>query len=447
MPVFDMECDGLNATKIHVLSYQDGKDVKSFTKYEDMSKWLLSQKVLIGHNIRLFDIPTLERLLNIKIKAKLIDTLALSWYLYPERKLHGLEWWGRELGVEKPKIDNWDSLTVEEYTHRCQEDVRINIKLWEKQRSYLSLLYQSDAVESLPIIGYLMFKLDCAAEQERSRWKLDIDWCNQAIAKLEAEQQPKIEALARVMPVVQKLVKKVPPAKPYKKDGTLSVEGVKWQKYLRDQGLTNDHTDPIYVVGKEEPPNPNSPDQIKDWLFSIGWEPITFKFIKEEDGTERQIPQIKLPNSPDICPSVLELAEKEPAILELEGLSIVKHRLGILKGFAENVDEQGYLKARVQGLTNTLRFKHSTIVNLPGVGKPYGYEIRRCLIARDGYELCGSDMVALENKTGDHYIYELDPKYIEQKNQKDYDPHIEMCVLSGLITQEEADFYKWYQTQ
>lgn len=441
----DCEGNGLSPTKFYVLSYEEGGVVKSLTSHDEMREWLLSQTVLIGHNLYGWDVPNLERVLSIKITAKIIDTLYLSWYLYPERQLHGLEWWGKDLGVEKPAIKDWHTLSLEEYVHRCESDVAINLRLWEKQLSYLSRLYETDEPEKLPIVSYLMFKADCAREQERSRWKLDIPFCKEALAKLEAEQQPKMEALASVMPKVIKTQLKQPPAKPYKKDGTLSVEGAKWQKYLREQGLTKDHSMPIYVPVKEEDPNPNSSDQVKAWLFSLGWDPITFKFVKEDDGSERKIPQVKLPNSPDICPSVLELAEKEPAIHELAGLSILKHRIGILKGFLENVDDEGFLRARVQGLTNTLRFKHSIIVNLPGVNKPYGYDVRRCLIARDGYELCGSDMVALENKTGDHYIYELDPEFVKMKDIPDYDSHTEMCVIAGLISEEEEKFYKWYK--
>ena len=445
MPVFDCEADSLHPTKFHVLSYQTEDSPASITQQPSMRDWLEDQTLLIGHNIILWDLPNLERVLGAKPKAKVIDTLALSWYLYPERKMHGLDWWGRELGVEKPKIDDWKNQTLEEYTHRCQEDVLINTLLWNKMRTYLGLLYGTNDVENLPIISYLMFKMSCAREQERSRWKLDIPWCQDALTRLEKEQAPRIEALKLAMPMVKKMVLKEPPAKPYKKDGTLSVEGAKWQKYLSDQGLTKTHSSPIYILSKEEEPNPNSPEQVKNWLFSLGWEPITFKFVKEDDGTERKIPQIKLPDSPDICPSVLELSEDHPAIRELEGLSVVKHRLGILQGFLNNVDEEGFLKARVQGFTNTLRFKHSTIVNLPGVHKPYGEDIRGCLVSREGYELCGSDMVALENKTGDHYIYNLDPKFVLAKDVPEYDSHTEMCVIAGLITEEEEKFYKWYK--
>jgi len=445
LPVFDCEADSLTPTKFHVLSYQTEDSPSSITNQLSMKDWLENQTLLVGHNIVLWDIPNLERVLKAKVKAKVIDTLALSWYLYPERKMHGLDWWGRELGVEKPKIEDWENQTLEEYVHRCQEDVRINILLWEKMKTYLALLYGTDDVENLPIVNYLMFKMDCAREQERSRWKLDIPWCQAAYDKLEKEQAPRLDALKAVMPMVQKKTLKAPPAKPYKKDGTLSVEGAKWQKYLFEQGLTKTHSIPIYIITKEEEPNPNSPEQIKDWLFSLGWEPITFKFIKEDDGTERKIPQIKLPNSPDICPSVLELAEKEPAIKELEGLSIVKHRLGILKGFLENVDADGFLKARVQGFTNTLRFKHTEIVNLPGVNKPYGEEVRGCLIARDGYELVGTDMVSLEDTTKRHYMYFYDPDYVNEMSDPNFDPHLDLAINAGAVDKEDVVIFKTYK--
>jgi len=451
MPVFDCEGDSLTPTKIHCLSYEneDGS-VSSLTSYADMSEWLLSQSELIGHNIILFDIPVLERILNIKIKAKLIDTLALSWYLFPERQRHGLEWWGVDLGIPKPPIADWENLTIEEYIHRCEEDVKINGLLWRKQRSYLDQLYPDVSGKldsnSLPdwrrIVSYLSFKLDCAREQERSRWKLDKDWCKAVLEKLSSEQQPRIDALKRVMPNVVKKTIKQYPAKPFKKDGTLSVEGVKWQKYLSEQGLTKDHKDPIYILDKEEPPNPNSPEQLKDWLFSLGWKPETFKFVKEDDGSERKIPQIKIPNSPDICPSVLELAEKEPAVKELEELSIVRHRLGILQGFLDNADEEGFLKARIQGFTNTLRFKHTEIVNLPGVDKPYGKEVRGCLVARDGFEVVGTDMVSLESTTKKHYMWPHDPEYVEEMSVPGFDEHLDLAVKAKALTKDQMEAHK-----
>jgi len=125
MPVFDIEGDSLTPTKIHVLSYQDQDKVVSLTDYDSIREWISKQKVLIGHNIVMFDIPVLERLLGIKIKAKLIDTLFLAWYLYPERSRYGLEWFGEDYGIPKPKVEDWQNLPLEVYVNRCEQDVLI----------------------------------------------------------------------------------------------------------------------------------------------------------------------------------------------------------------------------------------------------------------------------------------------------------------------------------
>jgi hypothetical protein len=129
----------------------------------------------------------------------------------------------------------------------------------------------------------------------------------------------------------------------------------------------------------------------------------------------------------------------------MEGLSVLTHRIGILKGYLSNVDDEGYLKAGISGLTNTLRFKHSVIVNLPSVGKPYGDIVRGVLIAPEGYELCGSDMSSLENRTRDHYIYDYDPEYVKTMMDKNYCSHLAIAVQAKFMTEEEAKFYKWYK--
>ena len=75
--VFDIEADNLldDATKIHVLSYAvpDGA-VVSITDYDEMRSFFLSADRLIGHNIVRYDIPLVEKLLGIKVKACLLYT-------------------------------------------------------------------------------------------------------------------------------------------------------------------------------------------------------------------------------------------------------------------------------------------------------------------------------------------------------------------------------------
>lgn len=441
--VIDCEGDSLIPTKIHCLSYtSDGVSFKSLTSYERMKKFL-SQKdlTLVCHNVVMFDKPVLERILGVKIKARIVDSWALSQYLYPTRRLHGLEAWGEEFGIHKPEVTDWVGLKLMDYIRRCKEDVKINWTLWVKQREYLKTLYDTEEPEGLPIIHYLTFKLECAVLARSNKVRLNVPHCLTLLAELETAKEGKEAVLRESMP---RKIKREPvnrPAKCYKKNGDVSEAGKKWFALLEEHGLGKDHSFPIMVIKSSEDANPSSPEQVKDWLFSLGWEPIRFEVNKK---TQREVPQIKKEkNEPELCPSVLELAEKEPTIVELEGLSIINHRLGMVKSFLENKDEDGFVAADIQGFTNTLRFKHrKPLVNLPGVDKPYGKQLRGCLLSREGHIFIGSDMVALEDNTKKHYIQPHDPEYVKAMSTPGYDAHLDLAVIAKEITFEQMEEHK-----
>jgi len=136
MIVFDVEADNLldDATKIHCLSYtSDGVNYDTLFDYNDMRDLVMSQAGLIGHNIVRYDAPLLEKILGIKLEARLFDTLPMSWVLNYTRagNKHNLDAFGEDFGIPKPKINDWINLTQEEYAHRCTEDVKINWLLWQ----------------------------------------------------------------------------------------------------------------------------------------------------------------------------------------------------------------------------------------------------------------------------------------------------------------------------
>jgi hypothetical protein len=442
--IFDIETDGLIPTKIHVLSvYSDGV-FESFTSYDEMRSYLLSRpdSILVGHNIIRYDIPAIEKILGIKIKNTLMDTLSLSWYLYPHRTRHGLEHWGDDLGVKKVEVKDWKGLPIKAYIERCEGDVKINSLLYEKQWKDLVELYGSEE-KAMSLVKYLQFKMKCAAEQERVGWKLDVKKAKDGLEELSSIKEEKVEQLKRAMPRVPTVKKKSRPKKPFRKDGSLSAVGEKWFALLRERSLPEDYIGVVEVVDGYEEPNPNSHDQIKDWLYSAGWKPETLKHVRnKKTGDVKKIPQVNLPNSGGICPSVQKLYGKEPAFEILEGLSVVSHRITILKGFLKEVNDDGYIKAEVQGLTNTLRFKHAVCVNLPGVDRPYGSLIRGCLTAPEGYELCGSDMCGLEDRTKQHWMWKHDPGYVREMMSDDFDPHLDLAVVAGALTPEQAQAHK-----
>lgn len=448
MMIFDIETDGLleEATKIHVLSWMDKNGEVQHTHDQFMMAVLLTQaETLVGHNIIRFDIPVVEKLLGIKVKAKLVDTLALSWYLNHDRAKHGLGSYGEEYGVPKPKIDDWNNLTPEEYAHRCNEDVKINTRLWKDLSSQLEWLYPDQTVRD-NFVQYLSFKMDCAREQEALGWKLDVAKAQSHYDELQRLKEEKIEQLAEAMPK-NKVYKKVEmPKRMTKADGSLTVYGERWHALLKAGGHPSTTVGPIQVLDKEERANPNSNDQVKAWLRSLGWEPATFKYAFKQvydektgltEKVEYQIEQVR--DGSELCESVKLLIDKHPTVGILDGLSVINHRLGIFKGFLD-CHRDGWLKAEIAGLTNTLRFKHyKPLVNLPGVDKPWGAEIRGCLTAPEGYTLCGADMTSLEDTTKRHYMQPIDPDYVAEMSREGFDPHLDLAKHAGAVTQEDID--------
>jgi len=144
--VLDSESDGFayECTKLHVLSWtEDGKTYHSTDHYQEM-KDLLTQPdtMYVAHNSVLHDMVVFNRILGVPMDYKRwIDTLALSWYLFPERQRHGLADWGVDLGVAKPKVSDWRNLSYEEYAFRCEEDCKINWLLWKKIEKRLKEIY------------------------------------------------------------------------------------------------------------------------------------------------------------------------------------------------------------------------------------------------------------------------------------------------------------------
>ena len=448
MTVFDIETDGLleEATKIHVLSWMGKDGVVHHTHDQFQMAVLLTQaETLVGHNIIRFDIPVVEKLLGIKVEAKLVDTLALSWYLNHDRPRHGLEGYGEDYGIPKPQIKDWNNLTPEEYAHRCNEDVKINARLYKELSAQLEWLYP-DQTERDSFVQYLSFKMDCAREQEALGWKLDVAKAQSHYEELQRLKEEKIEQLAEAMPK-NKVYKKVEmPKRMTKADGSLTVYGERWHALLRAGGHPSTTVGPIQVLDKEERANPNSNDQVKAWLRSLGWEPATFKYTIKQvldqktglmEKVEHQIEQVR--DGSELCESVKLLIDKHPTVGILDGLSVINHRLGIFKGFLD-CHKDGWLKAEIAGLTNTLRFKHyKPLVNLPGVDKPWGAEIRGCLTAPEGYTLCGADMTSLEDTTKRHYMQPIDPDYVAEMSREGFDPHLDLAKHAGAVTQEDID--------
>lgn len=386
-------------------------------------------------------------------------------------------------------------------THRCEMDVAINRALWNDFMSRLEDMYSTAkfAIDSGLVDGtrmskdevcyidqfkrvgtvddhidriltFLMFKMDCARLQEKTRWKADVEHLRKTELKLSGIIEEAKSALEAVMPRVPVYSSRKKPAKPYLKDEvTLSASGERWNALVDKIGLKDADGNELVIYSQDKPnelkeltgydkPNAGSSDQIKSWLFKNGWKPITFKYVKDKDAQQswadsgfkkelkpepRKVPQVSVDgdDGKELCQSVVDLSEEVPEVMYYNKYTTVKSRLDNIRGMLRDVSSDGYLKARIGGFTNTLRVKHRELVNLTGVDKPYGEDIRGSLTCEEWEVMEGSDLSSLEDRTKHHFMLPHDPKYVATMMSDDYDPHILTAHSAGMITDQElADF-------
>ena len=446
----DIEANGLTPTKLYVMSCTElNPDTMlelrswSLTDYNDI-KELISQEDItwIIHYGHAYDKPVLEDLIG-EFNGTMVCSLGLSFYLEPIRTTHGLTGYGEDFGVPKPLVEDWDDQDISVYINRCEQDVRIQTRLWKRQWKHLNLLYK-DTEQIWHAVEVIQRKMRALAIADKSKWKLDGEAALELQTELESSFDTAKQALNKVMPQVPVYVWKTAPKKPFKKDGSPSTTGLRWQAVLKDNNLPSTHTERVkYLTGYKDP-NSGSPVQIKDWLYSLGWKPELFNYERDKETNEtKRIPQIKDTDKGVLCPNIIELAKTTPELNYLEDMSIIAHRKGVVTGFIKGADSTSCIVAGASGFTNTLRLRHRCAVNIPSIRKPFGKEIRSLLITKSTKkELVGADMCSLEDRIKMNYILPYDPEYVERMQGIDYDSHTNMAVAAGLITREEEETYK-----
>lgn len=423
--------------------------IKTTNKFEDVQKVFGNKdNVIVMHNGIRYDKPALEKM-GVEVNATIIDSLPLAWNLHPERgrqgKKYGLEYYGEDYGIPKPKIEDWENLSYEEYCNRVTEDVKINIMLWENLYQKGLLVYEGMQHNFIRLINLLNFIMTCAHKQEMEGLYVDIKKTKETLEYFEKLKEDKVSKIKEAMPKVPIFSIRTKPNNMYKKDGSLSVAGARWKVLTEGCGLDIEYEGSIKEIIKYEEPNPNSVDQKKKWLYSLGWEPKTLKHNRDKITGEVKVVEQIMTEDKMLCPSVLKLAEKEPAIEHFDGLTVLTHRIGILKSFLSNVDESGMIIQGLQQLAVSMRWQHSIIVNMPrytGRGDLRdGKWIRECLIAPPGKKIIQADLSGIESRTSDHYIFNINRDRVVKTQKPFFDPHTEISVFASLMTPSEETFY------
>ena len=239
--VFDAEGNGLTPSKFYCLSFEDYDGNRgTLTDYQEIRDFFTRYGMYVGHNIRRWDLPNLQRVVNTILPDSIVDTLGVSWYLQPDRSEHTLESYGEDFGIHKLPIQDWDNLKLSDYIARCERDVQINVKLWKEQIQKLLAIYEDQSI-LYKFLRYIDFKMYSAHLAEESRWKLDFPFCRSKHEDLCKIRDDKFQELSRRMPRVEVVKEYDPPKRQRNSDGQLSVLGQRWQDRLVKQGLPPDY--------------------------------------------------------------------------------------------------------------------------------------------------------------------------------------------------------------
>ena len=430
---FDIETDGLNATKVHCICAMldnDEPTVYNFIGGEAnglFRKWLASENVdtLVGHNIIGFDIPVLRRITGMDWSFNLRDTLVLSRLHNPSLDGgHSLRSWGVRLGNYKDDYQGgW-----EQYSHEmleyCKQDVRVTKNLYQhlsnQDEEAISIEHQTANIIKTQTDNGMILNEERAYEllAEMKEKVLDIE--------------DEVHERFKPLPVWVELVH--PKDKMKNKDGTISK---RYQAQL-DKGA---HTWKETSTGKmhwgyfEYPEfNLGSRQQIAKYLQHFGWKPKKFTDKGSIIVDEKILKSVRIPE----------------AQLIVDYLTITK-RVAMVKSWVEAINED---TGRIHGNVNscgavTGRMTHSkpNCAQVPatrhdkktgevlwGFAGGYGADCRDLWTVPKGYKLVGCDASGLELRMLAHYMN--DDKYTNEILTGDI--HTANQKSAGLQTRDQA---------
>lgn len=465
--IVDIEGNGLyhQCTKLHCAVTKDilTGEVRKYIFPQDLSEFLTNMTHatwLCAHNGTDYDFQILRKLhgWQPRIGTTIVDTLVVSRLLNPDRTPvegvrapHSVEAWGKRLGRWKPDIEDWSVFTPG-MLHRCAEDVEIQHQIFQVLCHEAGMkkgewdIFNPDSYEKNVPNWAKALRLE-----HKSAWIMR----EQQENGVYFEKEKAIEYTKVLDNLIDSLTEEItsgiPPKPkqkgvtvnaPFKKNGEPTKAVCDWMEdmvsYIRGP-FTRVECHPI---------NLSSSVQLKEWLFSIGWEPDEWNYHPTDTDSDGN----KLRTSPKITDTSLDRLGTDLGV-KLTLRSKASHRRNQIAGWIGNTREDHRIQAEAnaQG-TNTGRMKHRVVANIPktNVDKEtheliwypqkqsvfFGTEMRSLFSSGpDPYTvLVGRDASGLELRCFAHYIN--DPKYTDIILNGDI--HTYNQEAAGLETRDQA---------
>lgn len=391
---FDLEANGLlqQATRVHcgVVKIKGGESKKFRpNQIKELLAYLDTFDVLIAHNGIGYDWPLLKKLYGWEYKGKKVDTLIMSRLLNPKRLLpfncpnkkagpHSIEAWGWRVGRGKPEHNDWEVFS-EEMLHRCSEDVEI------LELVYDALMQEAKGGKwrSAFLLSFELFER--LQQQEEYGWLVDQEHMERCIKQLTRWIALIDRVITPKLPMVLEIEENKVKGeynyikKPFLKSGKYSQSSLDW---CANAGICPS-TQPIggcFSRVSFRPTNLNSNEETKDFLLSLGWEPLEWN--TNDDG-QRTSPKLSKDDP-------FEGIEGKVGRLVAKRVQC-RQRRGIIEGLQEIIRPDGRIASVVNTLAVTGRATHRGVVNIPKATSFYGKQMRRIFSSKPGFVLVGTD--------------------------------------------------------
>ena len=404
--IFDIETDGIEATKVHCIVARDADtgEVRSFgpSQIKEGCDWLSRADMLIGHNIQSYDLPVLCRLGYRVLARSVRDTLICSRLIWPDVQQddwartssgfpknmvgrHSLAAWGYRLGIRK---DSWGETTdwsaySDEMLAYCVRDTEVTLALWRAIQGEQPDERSIDIEHRFAAVMH---------EMTNAGFAFDRDAASRLCSTLmERREELRVTLEERFGPTVIKLKTKV----------------------------------------KERPFCPSSRMDIAAGLRRLhGWEPTAFTADGRVKVDEAVLTALPYPEAKSL----------------LEYLTVVKRLGQIAEGdeaWMKLVSADGRIRGRVNAngaVTGRCTHSKPNMAQVPSSRSLYGAECRACFVPQQGWCLVGADASALELRCLAHYMAQWDGGAYARE-VCDGDIHTVNQKAAGLKSRDDAKVF------
>ena len=388
--IADIETDGFNPTKIHVIAALNADDssqrwVFGPDRIDEGVKLLSQASEIIFHNGIAYDVPCIKKLYPAFSTdgVKVTDTLVLSRLIRSDLKnddfisaphlpkklygSHSLKAWGIRLGVHKGdfgETTDW-SVWTQEMQDYCEQDVTVTHALWEALAPHT---WSETAIDFEHQLAELCHRIG------RAGWTLDMDKAAKLYGDLSQERADIEQQLHQLFPAWT-IEETFLPKRNNKSKGYIAGEP--------------------FIKHKTVEFNPNSRKHIEFCLRKkYNWKPDIFTPTGDAKIDENTLGDLPFPEAKKLARSFM-----------------LQKRMGMLAegnaAWMKLVDDDGKLRHTINSLGTISGRCSSFAPNLqqvPAVRAEFGAECRELFTVPAGYQLVGSDLSGIELRCLAHFL-------------------------------------------